>query len=36
MSKMSNLALLSEEELLETLTPEQYEEYMLEKAINSQ
>mgnify|MGYP000035009333 FL=1 len=36
MSKMSNLALLKEEELIENMTEEQYEEYMLEKAINSQ
>ena len=32
---MSNLALLKEEELIENMTEEQYEEYMLEKAINN-
>ena len=33
MSKMSNLALQKEEELLETLSDEQYEKYMEQKAL---
>jgi len=33
MSKMSNLALQKEEELLETLSEEQYEKYMEQKAL---
>ena len=33
MSKMSELALQKEEELIETLTEEQYEKYMEEKAL---
>tara|TARA_B100000902_G_C26705347_1_gene619237 strand:+ start:235 stop:339 length:105 start_codon:yes stop_codon:yes gene_type:complete len=32
MSKMSNLALLKEEEILETLTEEQYEKWIEEQA----
>jgi len=33
MSKMSELALQKEEELIETLTEEQYDKYMQEKAL---
>lgn len=33
MSKMSELALQEEEELIETLTEEQYDKYMQEKAL---
>ena len=32
MSKMSNLALLKQEEILETLTEEQYEKWIEEQA----
>ena len=32
MSKMSNLALLKQEEILETLTDEQYEKWIEEQA----